>query len=326
MPGESSPRVAPFPGDRTTRDLARLAAQAAGKITAVADRSWARPDSAVWQVTVGSGRSWFVKRHRSPMFHHREVTAYRHWTGALGPGRAPVLAAADGETLAIVITGLPGQSVPGPGLSAGDEREVHRQAGMLFRFFHQAAPPAYNPDSTDRAASRVGECLRRAGEMLTAAQIQLVRRAADRLQCAARGLRAVPTHGDAQPRNWVWDPTGRQLALIDFERAESAPAVRDLVRLEYGPWIGDLTCGKRSWTGMAGRWATTSSKSWNVSPRWTCSVASNGAGPTTIPKSPTVAGVHSNGSCLAAEAVEVGRRQNCSDLRFRVFCGRLFPG
>jgi len=39
-----------------------------------------------------------------------------------------------------------------------------------------------------------------------------------------------------QPRNWLWDPAARRLAVIDFERAEPAPAVRDLVRLEYGPW------------------------------------------------------------------------------------------
>jgi len=39
-----------------------------------------------------------------------------------------------------------------------------------------------------------------------------------------------------QLRNWLWDPAVRRLALIDFERAEPAPAVRDLVRLEYGAW------------------------------------------------------------------------------------------
>ena len=217
-------------------DLARIASQAIGKITAVTDRSWARPDSAVWQVTSGSGSSWFVKRHQSPLFHHREVTAYRHWTGALGPSRAPALAAADEQALAIIITSMPGQPVNGMALSAADEREAHHQAGVLLRRFHQAAPPAGNPASTDRATARVEEHLRRAGEMLSSPQIHLVRRAADHLQRGARSLPAVPTHGDAQPRNWIWDHATRQLAFIDYERAEPAPAVRDLVRLEYGPW------------------------------------------------------------------------------------------
>jgi Ser/Thr protein kinase RdoA (MazF antagonist) len=48
----------------------------------------------------------------------------------------------------------------------------------------------------------------------------------------------VPTHGDAQPKNFLWDAAAGRLALIDFERAEPAPAVRDLVRLEYGSWYG----------------------------------------------------------------------------------------
>jgi hypothetical protein len=36
----------------------------------------------------------------------------------------------------------------------------------------------------------------------------------------------------------VWDRTQRRLALIDFERAELGPLVRNLVRLESGPWNG----------------------------------------------------------------------------------------
>ncbi len=48
----------------------------------------------------------------------------------------------------------------------------------------------------------------------------------------------VPTHGDAQIRNTIWNPETRIVALIDFERAEYGPAVRDLIRLEYGPWDG----------------------------------------------------------------------------------------
>lgn len=38
------------------------------------------------------------------------------------------------------------------------------------------------------------------------------------------------------PRNFLWDRRTRRLALIDFERSEPGPAVRDLIRLEYGSW------------------------------------------------------------------------------------------
>ena len=200
-----------------------MVSEAVGEISMVADRSWPRPDSAVWQVTGSSGRSWFVKRHHSRLFHRREVTAYRRWAGALGPGRASVLAGADEETLAIVITGVPGRSVPGLALGEDDEREVHRQAGVLLRRFHQAALPADDTMSTDRAIARVGEYLHRARGMLTSPQMQLVRRSSDRLQRLVGGLPALPAHGDAQPRNWIWDPAACRFALIDFERAEPAP-------------------------------------------------------------------------------------------------------
>ncbi len=46
----------------------------------------------------------------------------------------------------------------------------------------------------------------------------------------------MPATGNFQPRNWLWDPAGSQLGVIDWERAEPAAAIRDLVRLEYGPW------------------------------------------------------------------------------------------
>jgi Phosphotransferase enzyme family len=48
--------------------------------------------------------------------------------------------------------------------------------------------------------------------------------------------RAVASHGDFQPRNWLWDAASSRLGVIDWERAEPAATVRDLVRLEYGPW------------------------------------------------------------------------------------------
>ena len=217
-------------------DLLGIVSHVVGEIAAVTDRSWARPESAVWQITGRSGDSWFVKRHHSRRFHHREVTAYRRWTGALGSSRVPALAAANDSALAIIISGLPGQPAQGLAFSLDEEREVHYQAGGLLRRFHQAAQPADDPGSIERAVARVEEHLHRAQGLLSTSQIQLVRRAADRLQHAARGVPAVPTHGDVQPRNWIWDQAGRQLAFIDFERAELAPAVRDLVRLEYGPW------------------------------------------------------------------------------------------
>ncbi len=160
--------------------LAALARGAVGEIAAVADRSWPRENSAVWEVTDASEGRWFVKRHPSERTHDREVFAYRHWASALGSARAPVLAAAD--------------------------------------------------------LRRVDDHLCHAAELLAPREAALVRSCAAGLVRLVKELPAVPAHGDMQPRNWLWDPAARRLAVIDFERAEPAPAVRDLVRLEYGPW------------------------------------------------------------------------------------------
>lgn len=79
--------------------------------------------------------------------------------------------------------------------------------------------------------------------LLEPAQVRLIRDHAAQLEEIAPLIPMVPTHGDAQVRNFLWDAPTQRLALIDFERAELAPAVRDLVRLEYGPWHGQPYLG-----------------------------------------------------------------------------------
>lgn len=123
-----------------------------GEIAEVADRSWQRAGSAVWEIADAAGGCWFVKRHSSGRFHQREVAACRHWTAALGPGRAPDLAAADSQMLAIVISGLPGQIAVNLRLAGDDEREMHRQAGELLR--RRAACPRAGTASCPRAWRR----------------------------------------------------------------------------------------------------------------------------------------------------------------------------
>jgi Phosphotransferase enzyme family len=217
--------------------LAALARRVAGEIAEVTDCSWPREGSAVWRVS-GPHGCWYVKRHSSALFHQREVTALRHWGQALGPGRAPALAAADSDLLAVVMSALPGQPVCDRGLGEDDEQEVHRQAGILLWRLHEAARPVASDAAIRRITTRVEGHLQRAEHLLTPAQSALTRRSAERLGPLAAVLPAVPIHGDAQPRNWLWDPAAHRLAMIDFERAEVAPPVRDLVRLVDGAWDG----------------------------------------------------------------------------------------
>ena len=212
-----------------------LARQVAGEITDVTDCSWQRDSSAVWRLTSASGGCWYLKRHSSGRFHGREVAALQGWARALGPGRVPELAAADPELLVMVVTVVPGQLVLGSRLSADEEREVHRQAGQLLARLHESPVPPGADAGTSRLINRVEGHLDQADGLLSSAQQALVRDCASRLAWLGPHVPAVASHGDFQPRNWLWDPAGR-LGVIDWERAEPAAAIRDLVRLEYGPW------------------------------------------------------------------------------------------
>jgi Ser/Thr protein kinase RdoA (MazF antagonist) len=215
--------------------LASFAAENAGTTVTAIDRSWQRDNSNVWELISGSGSRFYLKQHPTSRFHEREVTAYRLWVPHLGPGRAPVLLAADASLRAIVITALPGQMARDlQGHHA--ETETHRQAGTLLRRMHEATPPGTADKGTDRIATRAEEHLVRARGLLEPREVRLLRDYAARLPEITRSLPVVPTHGDAQTRNFLWDAARQRLALIDFERAEPGPAVRDLVRLEYGPW------------------------------------------------------------------------------------------
>ncbi len=192
----------------------------------------------MWELISGTGEHVYLKQHSSARFHEREVAAYRHWTAALGPGRAPVLLAADADLRTMLVTAVPGQPARELAVPGGTEAEIHRQAGMLLRRLHDAAPPDSSLPATRRVVARVEDHLRRSGRLLERAQVRLIRDHAARLEEMAALIPGVPTHGDAQPRNFLWDAPKERLAVIDFERAEVAPAVRDLVRLEYGPWDG----------------------------------------------------------------------------------------
>jgi Phosphotransferase enzyme family len=221
----------------TEPGLEAFAAQGAGPVVTVADRSWPRDGSRVWELAGTSGERFYLKQHQSQRFHDREVTAYRRWAPALGTGRAPRLLAADPGLRAVLITALPGQIARGPHIPEADEPEIHRQAGTLLRRLHSASTGTA-ACGTGRVAARADEHIKRAGTLLAAEDAGLVRDHAAHLTETARHLPAVPTHGDAQPKNFLWDPGSRQAALIDFERAEPGLAVRDLVRLEYGAWDG----------------------------------------------------------------------------------------
>ncbi|MFI1438710.1 phosphotransferase enzyme family protein [Streptomyces fructofermentans] len=230
-------------GSRQTKPLPptvrRWAERHIGPVTDVRDAShdWYR--SRVWELAGRGGTRWYVKVSPSLKFFTRETRAYRHIVPALGHGRAPHLVDSCAEELAVLLTAVPG--VPAPGLAPTDAqwRNVHRQAGSLCARLHEAgeldrADRAEAEASLEAAADGAQKYLARAGDRLTEDERRVIRDHAAQL----RRVGPVPVgyiHGDNQPRNWLWSPTG--LALVDFERTRPAARVQDLVILTVTEWL-----------------------------------------------------------------------------------------
>lgn len=239
MPGEAGAQEGTVDQHGVLDDdaLADFLVRTAGVTVTVTNRSWPRDGSRVWEVITQDEQHLYLKQHQSDRFHSREVAAYQRWTPALGSGRAPRLLASDPALRAILITALPGRIAVAPHVLEADEPEIHRQAGMLLRRLHDTAA-GETASGTGRVADRAERHITQAGALLAPEDAELVRHHAAHLKHTAQDLPAIPTHGDAQARNILWDSRERRAALIDFERAEPGLAVRDFVRLEYGAWDG----------------------------------------------------------------------------------------
>jgi len=238
--GRDSAARAPLPAA-----LASFAERVLGTAAAVADYSWPYDGSEVHRVRAGDGTEYIVKQLQNQRFFNREVTGYS-WTHALGKGRAPTLVAADPDVLAVILTILPGVMLKrGAGLAADDEPTAVQQAGALLAQLHQVVEPRRDTGTIDRLVARTEDHVLRAGAELSAAQQELVRARAQTLKSLAPQLVSVATHGDFQRRNLLWQSEARTLGVIDFERAELAPAVRDLVLLESDVFLDrpDLKAG-----------------------------------------------------------------------------------
>ncbi|WP_226599977.1 aminoglycoside phosphotransferase family protein [Streptomyces violascens] len=212
----------------------RLVTSVSGTFRVVADHSSpgiGRPRT--WEVEDRHGCRWFAKHNPGPKLFRREVAAYESgWAAALGPGRAPLLAAHDIGAQALVVTAVPGRPVRGQRLAAEQEREVYRQAGQLLARLTATPAHSQHPASSTIDWDTEVEQMLRSARLYTTPEDLTVLRALTRERPA--DLLAVVSHGDFMPRNWLWDPTEQVLRIIDFERADTRPsAQRDLPRLSY---------------------------------------------------------------------------------------------
>lgn len=226
--------------------VAKFAEQAVGRIARWTDTSWAREESRVWRANGVQGGTWYVKVHQNERFHDREVRGLRTWAPALGAA-APRLVAVDEALRAVVITALPGRPLHGAVLAPERETMVFHRIGALARRIHQASPP--RPATADS-----GPAVAKADRHLAGARSHLLPGDEEFVRDVVRQAKDLPplewveTHGDFQLRNILYAPdtraaddeaedSGPFVAVIDLERSEPGPAVRDLVRLSDA-WHG----------------------------------------------------------------------------------------
>ncbi|MER8084237.1 phosphotransferase [Streptomyces sp. NPDC094048] len=208
--------------------------RAVGRITGWTDVSWAREGSRVWRAHGVEGGVWFVKVHQSGRFHQREVAAYRGWVPELRAA-APRLVAADESLWAIVITAVAGRSLHGAVHPPAEQRRIFRRIGALAAAIHRSVPSRLSTGGIT-VLGKLERHLAGARLHLGPGDEEFVRAMAEEA-AGFSGLERGPTHGDFQLRNLRWDEVTGSLYVIDFERSEVGPAVRDFVRLSDA-WSG----------------------------------------------------------------------------------------
>ncbi|MYT25563.1 phosphotransferase [Streptomyces sp. SID7760] len=207
--------------------------RAVGRITTWSDVSWARTESRVWRVRGAEGGTWYVKIHQNDRFHLREVAALRGWVAGLGAA-TPRLVAADAELRAVVLTAVGGRSLHGATYPPEEQRLIFRRIGQLAAAIHTSAPA--RPAEGMLPLGKLERHLDGARPHLAPGDEEFIRTVAEK-GAHLPGVDVVPTHGDFQLRNLLWDGSTEALCVIDFERSEDGPAVRDFMRLSDA-WNG----------------------------------------------------------------------------------------
>ncbi|WP_243088153.1 aminoglycoside phosphotransferase family protein [Streptomyces sp. 891-h] len=177
-----------------------------------------------------------MKVHQSDRFHEREVDAYRTWVPRLGAA-APRLVVTDSRLRAVVVTAAPGRPLHGAvALRPPEEQQdLFRRIGALAAAIHRSAPAQSAPTDGDIRLGKVERHLRGAHPHLHPGDENFLRALVEHAG-ELPVLECVPMHGDFQLRNFLYAEDG-SLAVIDFERSEPGPAIRDLVRLSDA-WAG----------------------------------------------------------------------------------------
>ncbi len=192
----------------------------------------------VWRVSTHSGEAFFAKQHESPLHFGRALMAHERWFPELkhiDSLALPHAVAVDYDLHLIVVKEIEGQIVDN--VSPHDQLIAMRLAGRILRAVH---------DVDDRLNQGDSEAAHRAmavkytgilpGEVSAEEEAWIRSIASD--TSIFRHARAVPTHGDFSPRNWILQSAecGPVLGVIDWERARHHAWIHDIVRMMHDYW------------------------------------------------------------------------------------------
>lgn len=178
--------------------------------------------------------------------HHieRELRAHEQYLNRL---RMPTPPLEHGSVDAgiLVTRYLPGELVVGT--PAERFPDVYQQAGAILRELQH--PGAMSNDYLDELLAQVRVKLDLARGLLPERQLIVLQELVDTFR--PRPVRLYFTHGDYQPRNWLYHEG--KVSVIDFGRALQRSWVSDLVRLQHQQFLGRPELERAFMEGMKRR-------------------------------------------------------------------------
>lgn len=194
----------------------------------VADHSWPLQDTTVIHVRNSHG-DHIVKASTTSHHIERELKAHEQYLDRL---RMPTPQLEHGSVDAgiLVTRYLPGELVLGT--PAEHSPDVYRQAGAILRELNY--PGEISHDYLEELLVQVRVKLDLARGLLPERQLAALQILVDTFR--PQPVRLYFTHGDYQPRNWLYHEG--KVSVIDFGRALQRSWVSDLVRLQHQQFLG----------------------------------------------------------------------------------------
>ncbi|MCX4241460.1 aminoglycoside phosphotransferase family protein [Paraliomyxa miuraensis] len=204
-------------------------------------------EARVWRATLADHRTAYLKVHRVPDKWRRERALLQRLAE---PPAAPVPAvlAHDAEGLALLLEARPGVQASTHAWTAEQRIALHEQAGRFRRRLDAVPLDGEDdlplPDAMDR---RLRAWIERARTGLDAPLLRAVQAAFDS-RCFEHADRRW-CHRDFGPYNWIVDPSGPHLSVIDFGQARPDAWLMDVIKLWDEPWVHDPALADAFWRG-----------------------------------------------------------------------------